>query len=264
MPTNPARPWPERGHVPLEPTPPHLPREGVLGPPYQGPKGICQGPSSREPPLPGWATRPPLPPPSTFSLSCRAHLGPVPSSLAHTSILRGLGTPPASGSSYQYASPPGREGADGCPGWGAGCHRACPPPVWVPTAQHAPGLEGVSPLQLSPWALVGGAGRSPWGLEAPGSARMPAAPPPPPPQTEPRRGCGGKWYCIAGSVPSAPRSPDGGLPPSIPRPPGENVSWAGPRVRVQQLPPPPPRERRRRASRGGTGSVSAPCVSFCK
>nr|KAF6318669.1 hypothetical protein mPipKuh1_008653 [Pipistrellus kuhlii] len=240
-------------HVPLEPTPPYLSREGVLGPPYRGPKGVCQGPSRREPHPP-----PPPPPRSTFSPSSgptRAQSHP----LAHTSILRGLSTPPASGSGYQCASRPGRAGADGCPGWGAGCHRACPPPVWVPIAQHAPGLEGVSPLQLPVSLGSGGrAGRSRGARRLPGSARVRAAPSSSssPNRAEPRRGCGGKWYCIAGSVPSSG--------PLASRGPKGRVSHGlAPKCGSSSVRPLPP-ENGGEPAKGGGGPWPPPYVSFCK
>lgn len=108
----------------------------------------------------------------------------------------------------------------------------CPQP-----SMHQAWREFLPCSSLSPWALVGEASRSHCGLEAPGLS--PESELLPSPQTEQRRGCCGKRYCIAGSVPSASRSPDSGLPPSIPRPRGKNFSWAGPQMRVQQLPPPP-------------------------
>lgn len=71
------------------------------------------------------------------------HLGPFPrpppASLTHTAVLRSLSTAPASRSSRHCPAVPGREGADGSPGWGSGCPQTC--------ACHAPGL-GVPPLQL--------------------------------------------------------------------------------------------------------------------
>lgn len=89
-------------------------------------------------------------------------------------------------------------------------------------------------------------------------------PPPPPSQSEQRQGCYGKWYCIAGSVPSASHSPEqAGLPPRTQGPQREGLLVGWPRVQIQQLPPPPSSEPESQP-RGGGASMSTPHVSFCK
>lgn len=216
-------------HVPLEPTPPYLSREGVLGCLTEDQRASAKAP-----------------PPPVYLLSKLRPTQAQSHPLAHTSILRGLGTrqPQA-----PATSPPGRAGADGCPGWGAGCHRACPPPVWVPTAQHAPGLEGVSsPAAPSLPGLWWEGRQEPRGPEAPGSARVRAAPSS---SSSPNRAKARlRWEMVLYRR----------LCPLCP--PRPRVSWAGPQVRVQQRPPPPSRERKR-ASRGGTGVRGRPhmCLS---
>lgn len=97
MPKNPTQPWPAKGpaaphsHVPLEPISPFLSGEGVLDLFYQGPKGVCQGPSTPGalPPRLG------LLPPVHFLVSeLRCTWAPFLSllapSLTHTTVLRGL------------------------------------------------------------------------------------------------------------------------------------------------------------------------------
>ena len=208
----PPRPWPAEelaapsSLVPLEPTPPFLSREGVLGPPYQGPKGVCQGPSTPGALPPGLGPQPL----STFSLSCVTHLdsfpGPNPA-FSHPRHCPQGSQDPASLRLQLPVSPISwGDGADGCPGWGAGYHTVCPP-VWVPTTHQAPGLgQGVSPFQLLvpqgtsergqweptvAWRLTG-CWAQPWGRDASSSLSS---------SKQEEVSCCGKWYCTAGSVP---------------------------------------------------------------
>lgn len=138
------------------------------------------------------------------------------------------------------------------PSWGAECHRVCPP-VWVPTAHHTPGLEGVPPLQLPvPWGLVGEASRSLCDLETArplGSAlRVELLPPS---QSQQRLGCCGKWYCTAGSVPCTCLQPRASCHPESRGPQREGLLMGWPGVRVQPLPLPPSLSSGNRRARQG-------------
>lgn len=82
-------------------------------------------------------------------------------------------------------------------------------------------------------------------------------PPPPPSQSEQRQGCYGKWYCIAGSVPSASTALSRRVcrpEPKAPR--GRGSSWAGPVCRSNSFLPLRPQNQR--VSQGAEGRPCPP------
>lgn len=140
--------------VPLEPTPPVLSGEGALGPPYEGPKWVCQGPSTPGA-SPAWlGLQPPV-----YLLSELYDLYDPPGLLPWAQPRPLSLTPLSSGVSEprQYQAPAasilallGREGVDVCP---AGVLNV------TEYAHHTPGLEGVLPLQFPVPRPPGSGGR---------------------------------------------------------------------------------------------------------
>lgn len=145
----PCRPWPAKGpeapssHIPLEPTPPFLSGEGVLGPLPRTKRGLPRPLyHTQEPRLPGWASNPFL---STFSSGSYDPPGLLP-----------WASPTLSHPHHQPQAPaasvlplPGSQGLIGAQAGVVDVHRVRPH-EWVSTAYHVPGLGASSPPSPCP------------------------------------------------------------------------------------------------------------------